>query len=168
MSSTAAKVFVGMRSVQSSDQLKSLLQDLPAQSRCYFLRWVHKVSGFSDSLPTEFPSPRGEMLTPEFEVRWQQTNQGYNLLLLAHREPESDHKFQALDKRWLVSDPLDVHPLPKGKPQDTEAKRQDTRWPQPLIYPDELRLQQRYFQDEQTGTTHFVALTLVAKVEKTA
>ena len=160
--------FVGTRSVETSDQLKSLLQDLPAQSRCYFLRWVHKVSGFSYSLPAEFPSSKGEMLTPDFEVRWQQTRQGYDLLVLAHHKPMSEYGFQALNKdfAWITLEPLSVHLSPKGKPQDTAEKRQNTRFPQPLIYPDDLKLQQRYFQDKHTGTVHFVALTLIAKEEK--
>jgi hypothetical protein len=160
--------FVGTRSVETPDQLKSLLQELPATSRYYFLRWVHNVSGFSCSLPEDFPSPKGEMLTPGFEVRWQQTQQGYDLLLLAHHELPSEHGFQALSKNvsWMTSEPLAVHLLPKGKPQDTAEKRQDTRFPQPLIYPDGLKLQQRYFQDKHTGTVHFVALTLIAKEEK--
>ncbi len=159
--------FVGTRSIETSEQLKSLLQELPAQSRCYFLRWVHKVSGFSDSLPEDFPSPKGEMLTPNFEVRWQQTQQGYDLLLLAHVQPTSDHGFQALNKEnkeriWITSKPLAVHLSPK----DTEEERQDTRFPKPLIYPDNHKLEQRYFQDKHTGTVHFVALTLVAEEKK--
>lgn len=160
--------FVGTRSVETPDQLKSLLQGLPAQSRCYFLRWVHKVSGFSDSLPAEFPSPKGEMLTPDFEVRWQQNRQGYDLLLLAHHELATAHGFQALNKNfsWVTSEPLAVHLSPKGKPQDTAEKRQDTRFPKPLVYPDDLKLQQWYFQDKHTGTVHFVALMLVAQGEK--
>ena len=162
--------FVGTLSVKTSDQLKSLLQDLPATSRCYFLRWVHQVSGFSYSLPEGFPSPRGEMLTPDFEVRWQQTPQGYDLLLLAQDESLSEHGFQALNKNssWTTSEPLPVHLSPKGKPHDTAEKRQDTRFPKPLIYPDGLKLHQRYFQDKHTETVHFVALTLVASKEKTA
>lgn len=155
-----SSAFVGTRSVETPDQLKSLLQDLPATSRCYFLRWVHKVSGFSYSLPEEFPSPRGEMLTPDFEVRWQRTRQGYDLLLLAHHEPTSEHGFQALntDFAWITSEPLSAHLSPKGKPQETAERRQDTRFPQPLIYPDDLKLQQRYFCNKSTGTVHFVAL----------
>lgn len=159
--------FVGTRLVKTSDELKSLLQTLPAPSRCYFLRWVHRVSGFSDSLPADFPSPKGEMLTPEFEVRWQQTPQGYDLLLLAHCEPKTEHGFQALGNDWITFD-LEACLSPKGKPHDTEETRQDTRFPQPLIYPDHLKVKQRYFQNEHTGTVHFVALTLVAKEEKIA
>lgn len=162
-----SSAFVGVRSIETSEQLKSLLQDLPAKSRCYFLRWVHKVSGFSYSLPEEFPSPKGEMLTPDFEVRWQQTRQGYDLLLLAH-QPPSEHGFQALNENvsWTASEPLLVHLSPKGMPHATAEKRQETRFPKPLIYPDNLKLQQRYFQDENTGTVHFVALTLVTKEEQ--
>ncbi|WP_448600115.1 hypothetical protein [Thermoleptolyngbya sp.] len=162
--------FVGTRSLETAEQLKSLLQELPARSRCYFLRWVHKVSGFNDSLPVDFPSPKGEMVTPDFEVRWQQTQHGYDLLLLAQHQPTSEYGFQALNKDycWVTSEPLPVHLSPNGTLQETEEKRQDTRFPRPLIYPAGLKLQQRYFQNKHTGTIHFVALNLVTTEEKKA
>jgi hypothetical protein len=158
-----SSAFVGTRSVISSDDLKQVLETLPARSRCYFLRWVHKVSGFEYEIPADFPSPEGEMLTPEFEVRWKQTPQGYDLLLLAHHGSTPDQTFQALGSSWIASDPLKLHLAPKGTLQSSEKDRQDTRFPNPFIYPDELELQQRYFQNQQTGTVHFVALTLKLK-----
>ncbi len=162
---TMTQAFVGSQSV-AADQLKPLLESLPAPSRYYFLRWVHKVSGFVPVLPPEFPSPKGEMITPGFEVRWQQTHQGYDLLILAHAEIHPNYGFEALGNGWIVSAPLRASLSAKGKLQDTAEDRQDTRFPKPLIYPDGLKLQQQYFQDQQTRTTHFVALTLVAEAEK--
>jgi hypothetical protein len=154
-----SSAFVGTRLVTSGDELKQSLETLPAQSRYYFLRWVHKVSGFCNSLPADFPSPKGEMLTPDFEVRWQQTPQGYDLLLLSLQEPKGAHHFQALGQDWVVSAPLSVHLSPK----DTPEERQNTRYPKPIIYPDKFKLHQRYFQNQHTGTVHFVSLTLASK-----
>jgi hypothetical protein len=158
------QAFVGQRSVASSAELKQLLAGLPAQSRCYFLRWVHKVSGFGYEMPPEFPSPEGEMLTPEFEVRWKQRKQigqGYEVLLLHSGEPDASWNFQPIGQDWMASDPLDTHLHPKGSLEENAENRQDTRFPKPFIYPNHLKLQQRYFQNQHTGTVHFVALTLV-------
>jgi hypothetical protein len=153
-----SKAFVGKRSLTSSDELKKLLETLPSTSRCYFLRWIHKVSGFVDQIPNDFPSPEGEMLTPEFEVRWKQTRQGYEMLLLQSGEPDPDWKFETIGKDWISSNPLAVYLHPNGKLEDSD--RQDTRYPKLFIYPNDLNLQQRYFQNQHTGTIHFVALTL--------
>ncbi|MCU0527836.1 MAG: hypothetical protein MUF72_23830 [Elainella sp. Prado103] len=150
--------FVGTRSI-AADQLQSFLQESPASSRYYFLRWLHRVSGFINRLPETFPSPEGEMLTPDFEMRWRQTSTGYDLLLLAHQAPEWEHGFQPLQQDWIVSEPLKVHPLPK-------ADKQDTRFPNAIDYPSGLKLQQRYFQNKQTETVHFISLTLFSKVEQ--
>lgn len=154
--------FVGTRSI-AADQLQSFLQGSPASSRYYFLRWVHRVSGFTDSLPETFPSPEGEMLTPDFEVRWRQTSTGYDLLLLAHQAPEWDHGFELLGKDWIASEPLVTNPLPK-------AEKQDTRFPNAIDYPYEhkFQLQQRYFQNQQTETVHFISLTLSSEAEQSS
>jgi hypothetical protein len=156
-----SQAFVGIRSVMSGDELKQALGSLPAQSRCYFLRWVHRVSGFVDAIPADFPSPEGEMLTPQFEVRWKQTKQGYELLLLHDGAvPDLAWGFEAVGKDWITSAPLPTHLHPKGNRQESEANQQDTRFPKPFIYPDDLTIKQRYFQNQDTGTIHFVALTL--------
>ena len=157
------QAFVGKRSIASSDELKKLLETFPASSCYYFLRWVHKVSGFVDQIPPEFPSPEGEMLTPEFEVRWKQTRQGYEVLLLHSSEPDPVWGFKPIGKDWITSKPLDTHLHPKGF---QGADGQDTRYPKPFIYPAHLRLKQRYFQNQHTGTVHFVALTLAQEEVK--
>ncbi|MEB3294195.1 MAG: hypothetical protein VKJ24_13640 [Synechococcales bacterium] len=150
--------FVGTKSIDAAS-LKEFLQSLTAPSRYYFLRWVHRVSGF-EAEPKEFPSPEGTMHTPNFEVRWQQTKQGYDLLLLCVDKVDEAWGFQAIAADWVTSEPLDAHLHPKGALQAKADDRQDTRFPKPFIYPDRLKLQQRYFQNQQTGTVHFVALTL--------
>jgi hypothetical protein len=152
--------FVGTRAIASSTELEQFLQNMSASSRYYFLRWAHKVSGFVRH-PDDFSSPEGQMLTPEFEVRWQQTRQGYDLLLLHTREPNAAWGFQPVGQNWVISGSLTTHLHPKGKPQEEAEKRQDTRFPKAFIYPDGLRLQQQYFQNSETGTVHFIALILL-------
>ncbi len=161
------QAFVGKRTLSSGNELKKLLLEMvPATSRYYFLRWVHKVSGFVDELPTDFPSPEGEMLTSKFEVRWKQARQGYEVLLLHSSEPDSNWEFEPIGKDWTASKPLPAHLHPHGALQATD--RQDTRYPKLFIYPDSLRLQQQYFQNQHTGTVHFVALTLAEPEVKAA
>lgn len=174
------QAFVGTQSVASSDALrKLLLKTLPDTPRCYFLRWVHEVSGFEYEMPADFPSPEGEMLTSEFEIRWKQMPQGYDVLLLHSREPDPNWGFEPIKKDWIwiASEPLRVHLHPKGAPQDALEKRKDTRFPNDFNYPNDLftdpndpnsKLQQRYFQNKQTGTVHFVALTLAPSKVKAA
>jgi hypothetical protein len=159
-----SQAFVGSRSASSGEDLKQLLLGLPAQSRCYFLRWVHRVSGFVDELPQDFPSPEGEMLTPEFEVRWKPSRQGYELLLLHSGKPDANWGFEPIGSDWMVSEPLSTHLHAKGEIQGAAENRQDTRFPNPFIYPSALKLQQRYFQKQHTGTVHFVGLMLKPEV----
>ena len=173
--------FVGTRRVESAEALKNLLENsLQAPSRYYFLRWPHRVSGFVDRLPETFPSPSGELFTPEFEVRWQQKGTAYELLLLhtgaedLAAEQAAHWGFNPLQNGWQVSAPLAAHLHPKGPhirpkslgqsekpgPHQQDAERQDTKFPKPFQYPTGLKLQQRYFHDRHTQTVHFVALTL--------
>jgi hypothetical protein len=149
-----SQAFVGTRSVESGQALKDLLEQCPAPNRQYFLRWVHQAK-WAEVLPPEFPSPEGELMTPEFELRWKQAGQGYDLLLLAASDsPQLTEAFEPLARfRWLASAPLGAHLLGQGA-------EQDLRFPQAIRYPASLKLQQRYFQDQQTGTVHFVARTL--------
>lgn len=156
MSQGLTPAFVGTRSVASGDELKQLLVDLPASSRCYFLRWVHKVSGFLYDLPVEFPSPEGEMMTPNFEVRWKRQRDGYEVLLLAQNIEAATWGFEKVVKSWGASEVLPTHWHSSG---DTP----DMRFPKTFIYPKNLKLKQRYFHDRETGTVHFVALTLEEK-----
>ncbi|MFM7448360.1 MAG: hypothetical protein ACKO24_07170 [Leptolyngbyaceae cyanobacterium] len=146
--------FVGTRSLESDAALITLLQDCSAVPRYYFLRWVHQVEWTTEIPSANFPSPEGEMITPQFEIRWKKVQQGYDVLLLAVGEPSQiPTAFEPLPFNWEVSEPLAVHLLGQGA-------EQDMRFPRNLYYPPTLNLQQRYFQDQQTGTVHFVARTL--------
>jgi hypothetical protein len=158
-----SQAFVGTRSASSGEELEQVLLGFPAQSRCYFLRWVHKISGFVEELPKNFPSPEGEMLTPEFEVRWKPARHGYELLLLHSGQPAESWGFTPIEGDWVASEPLRTHLHAKGELQGPAEARQDTRFPNPFIYPSGLELQQRYFQKTHTGTIHFVGLTAKLK-----
>jgi hypothetical protein len=58
--------FVGTRRVESAEALRNFLEnDLHAPSRYYFLRWLHRVSGFVDRLPEGLPSP-AKLLSGDF------------------------------------------------------------------------------------------------------
>jgi hypothetical protein len=81
-------------------------------------------------------------------------------LLLCAGTVDEAWGFQAIALDWITSAPLTAHLHPKGSLQVKAEDRQDTRFPKPFIYPDRLKLQQRYFQNQQTGAVHFVALTL--------
>jgi hypothetical protein len=131
--------FVGTRRVESAEALRNFLEnDLHAPSRYYFLRWLHRVSGFVDRLPEGLPSPAGECLTPEFELRWQQKGTAYELLLLhtgdegQAAEQAAKWGFQPLQNGWQVSAPQAAHLHPKGphlrpkpvsQPENSDSKR---------------------------------------------
>jgi hypothetical protein len=149
--------FVGTQTLDSSAALVELLQDLqkslPAHQYSYFLRWVHRVAWAETAPSVTTLSPEGEMLTPDYELRWQASGQGYEVLLLAAGKPPTTQKFTPMALEWQVSDPLPALLLPT-------ADAQDARYPQNLTYPSKLQLEQRYFQHRSTGTVHFVARTL--------
>ncbi len=138
--------FVGVRQVSSSDELKQLLET-GSQSSYYFLRWPHKVSGIVHQI-TEFPSPEGQMFNYQFELRWKQRKSGYDVLLLSTINPESEWGFAQLGSSWTTID-RSAHLY----------RSNETRFPQEFSYQD-VKIGQRYFIDEQTATTHFIALTI--------
>lgn len=147
--------FVGYKHVlpskneTSSEQLRKLLQDYYQQPSYYFLRWTHQVSGILADLPSDFPSPEGQMFNSELELRWKQNNGGYQVLLLSQTQPKIESEFNPIGKTW--------------KTCDRNAYLYDldeTKFPKGFIYPEKLSLGQRYFQDTEISTIHFVALTI--------
>ncbi|YAF96638.1 MAG: hypothetical protein AB3A66_02865 [Nodularia sp. CChRGM 3473] len=141
--------FVGYKQVSSSDELRKLLQDYYQQPSYYFLRWTHKVSGIVADLPLEFPSPEGQMFNKELEIRWKQNNSGYQVLLLSQNQPKTTPDFTSIGKTWKTCDrPAYLYDFDK------------TQFPKGFSYPHKLNLGQRYFQDADTSTIHFVALTV--------
>ena len=75
--------FVGVKTVKTAKQLKTLIEDITENNRVFFLRWPHKVSGLSHDLPDGFPSLEGQVFTRDLELRWKAQGQGYSVLLLS-------------------------------------------------------------------------------------
>ena len=144
---------VGTITVDSAEALRSQLERLATGDCCYFARWAHRVSGLVPELASQdFPSPEGQMFGAEFELRWKQQGHGYELLLLHCHTPVTERGFEPVGSGWQVSDkPLETH----------QYDRDETRFPQGFNRSGNLQLQQHYFQDAETATVHFIALTLV-------
>lgn len=138
--------FVGVRNVQSAEELRSLIQEHQSEKSCFFLRWPHKVSGFRKALPDEFPSPDGQMFDSDIELRWKQQGQSYSVLLLSIGKIYAD--FESVGDQWEVKD-QDAHLYSKT----------ETRFPKGIDDQD-IQIGQRFFTDLQTSTIHFVALKL--------
>lgn len=138
--------FVGTHSVNSAEELRSLIQQFKGEQSCFFLRWPHKVSGFRTDLPKDFPSPEGQLFDSQKELRWKQQGKGYSVLLLSAEGEYPD--FDPIGDSWDVQ-VQDAHPYPM----------KETRFPQGLNYKEkEFNFGQRYFLNKQTATVHFVAL----------
>jgi hypothetical protein len=143
--------FVGTCTVDSAEELRSLIEQIQGENSCFFLRWPYKVSGFCKALPDDFPSPEGQVFDSQKELRWKVQGTGYSVLLLSNQsDPVS--RFTALDGNWEACDrPAHCH----------ESKK--TRYPKGFYFDTGIEreaIQQRYFRDRQTATIHFVALTL--------
>lgn len=142
--------FVGIRTVASAGELRSLIDQVAQKQPYYsFLRWPHQVSGLAAGLPETFPSPEGQVFSQFFELRWQQLPVGYEVLLLHCNEVSPDSNFTAVGETWQVSSLKGAYLY----------ERDETRFPKGLQYPKGLQFRQRYFHDTQTATVHFVALT---------
>lgn len=141
------RAFVGVRDVASTEELRSLIQQLESENCCFFLEWPHKVRGFCEKLPSDFPSPEGQMFDKKQELRWKQQGQGYNVLLLSTDGEHPD--FEPVGQNWSIQE-QEAHLYPKT----------ETRFPKGLNY-KELNIGQRYFLDPQTATVHFVALKVI-------
>lgn len=136
--------FVGTRTVESAEELRSLIQKFQGEKSCFFLRWPHKVSGFCKTLPEDFPSPEGQVFDSQKELRWKQQSIGYSVLLLSASETYDE--FKPVGKAWEVH-AQDAHIYPKT----------ETRFPKG-INDQQVNIGQRFFADPQTATVHFVAL----------
>lgn len=145
--------FVGTKTVDSAEALRSQLDALQAENGYYFLRWPHRVSGIQAGLPADFSSPEGQWFSRDRELRWQQVGPHFSLLLLC-------------TEGALTGDELsDFAPVGNGnwQTQDRQAHfypKTETRFPKGLHYPTALDIGQRYFLDAQTATVRFVALTV--------
>ncbi|MEA5499050.1 hypothetical protein VB834_09905 [Limnoraphis robusta Tam1] len=147
--------FVGYNNIYSVDELKELLTQNANSNSYYFLRWVDKVSGIVEELPSDFeqnPSPEGQMFNSKLELRWKRKGSGFEVLLLT--ESDSLPKFLAVenDCEWEteVRDAYLYQPTV-------------TRFPNRFKYPDNFKIAQRYFKNKTTSTVHFIALTIQEK-----
>jgi hypothetical protein len=156
--------FVGYKQILTSgnetyfEELRTIIQDYYRQPSYYFLRWKHQVSGILDYLPPEFPSPEGQMFNADLELRWKQNSRGYQVLLLSRNQPHTESQFTPIKKDWLICDrnaylyDVDETKFPQGFTYKNSHQKD--------IDPKKLSLGQRYFQEAQTSTVHFVALTI--------
>jgi hypothetical protein len=141
--------FVGVKQLSSADELRELLDQKANQHTYYFLLWFHKVSGIVKDLPSEFPSPEGQMFNADCEVRWKQNKEGYEVLLLS--QADSDLGFTTVGKSW-----------------ETQVRAAQVYSNSETRFPNQFKnecsnIAQRYFIDQQTSTVQFVALTVDIK-----
>lgn len=136
--------FVGTKTVDSSEELRSLIQQLKSENSWFFLKWPHKVSGFCKMLPSDFPSPQGQMFDNQKELRWKQQGKAYSVLLLSTEGNYLD--FEPVGKEWSVQ-VQEAHLYPPT----------ETRFPRGIDNP-KVNVSQCYFSDSKTATVHFVAL----------
>ncbi|MDY6804594.1 MAG: hypothetical protein SXA11_12410 [Cyanobacteriota bacterium] len=148
------KAFVGTREVANSDELGELLAKLAGEekekSSYYFLRSPHKIAGFLSELPSDFSSAaEGQMFNRDLELRWKRRGEKFSLLLLS-RDSSNTEDFEPVGEGWKTSDrPAVLY------------QKEETRFPRRFRYGEKKQnLRQRYFQDAETSTVHFVALTL--------
>ena len=151
--------YVGFKQVSSAADLQKLLNKLAAQKSYYFVRSPHAVSGICMKLPPEFPGFEGQMFNADRELRWKKQANQYEILLLSRVEADLEG-FDEIDKdcNWQICDrPACFHDI------------DETKFPKSFIYKVEndekvdsknINIGQRYFQDKQTATVHFVALTV--------
>ncbi len=152
--------FVGSKNISSVDELKELLTQNANFNSYYFLRWVDKVSGIVEKLPSNFeqnPSPEGQMFNSKLELRWKRKGSGFEVLLLTESdslpgflEIENDCEWETEVRKACLYQPT------------------VTRFPNRFKYPDNfnpdnLNIAQRYFKNKTTSTVHFIALTVQEK-----
>lgn len=141
--------FVGIKQMYSADELKELLNQKADRHSYYFLRWFHKVSGIVKDLPSDFPSPEGQMFNADCELRWKQNKKGYEVLLLSQADSEAE--FTSVGKTWETQ----LRPAQAYSNSETRFSNK---------FKNECsEIAQRYFIDQQTSTIHFVALTVDIK-----
>lgn len=141
--------FVGVsKALLTADKLKGLLEKYASNPTYYFLRWPHKVSEIESELPSEFPSPEGQMFNCDHEIRWKQKGDQFTVLLLSLTGDEPG--FESVGQEWETED-QSAHFYPPT----------ETRFPQGIPATSNIKkIAQRYFKDKQTATVHFIALTV--------
>ncbi|NJL99671.1 MAG: hypothetical protein HC924_13120 [Synechococcaceae cyanobacterium SM2_3_2] len=146
------QAFVASLKITDSSQLVEILQQhFPSSEKTYsFLRWPHQVSGIQPGIPDNLNCQEGHVFSKQGELRWKQSPQGVHLLYLGITPAAA--RLKPLPGNWTFEDyEADLY---------GDKQNQETRFPNALNYPKNLKVGQRYFVDTVTARVHFVALTL--------
>ncbi len=140
------------------DQLNNLITQIAKSPKnYYFLRYSHGVSGICQKLPADRGEIEGQVFNSICEMRWKKYKSGYEVLILSKQE-FSLQGFENLIGNWTIDNRNACF-------HGTE----ETRFPKGFIFkdennqqmkPEEIPIKQRYFQDADTATIHFIALTV--------
>jgi hypothetical protein len=150
------KGFIYFKVNVSLDELQALLQQLAIEPSYYFLRSPHAVSGICMKLPPEFPTFEGQMFNANCELRWKKHKSGYEVLLLSKTELHLEG-FAEVSGNWVISD------------FNAYFNENETKFPNGFTFKglndeniesSKIPIGQRYFQDSDTATVHFIALTV--------
>ena len=145
-------------------ELEKLLGELSGEKTYYFLRSPHMVSGICMEPPKQFPTTEGQMFNANCELRWKKCQSGYDVLILSKNNfTLGDFKLEGFEKvsgNWETSD------------FKAYLYENETQFPKKFVYkklknenikPKDISIGQRYFQDKDTTTVHFIALTVLQK-----
>lgn len=148
------KQFVEIENINNIiDEVKKISN---SQENYYFLRYSHQVSGICLELPSDRGEIEGQMFNAICELRWKKYKSCYEILILSKDKFELEG-FDLLPGNWQIKD------------YQAYWNKQEPRFPKGLkfqgknnqdIEPDKIPIHQRYFQDSDTATVHFVALTI--------
>ncbi|MEB3181615.1 MAG: hypothetical protein VKL59_21660 [Nostocaceae cyanobacterium] len=148
------KGFIYSKANVSLDELQDLLPQLVIEPSYYFLRSPHAVSGICMKLPPEFPMFEGQMFNANCELRWKKHRSNYDILLLSKTEFKHEG-FAEVSGNWVISD------------FNAYFNENETKFPNGFIFKglndeniESSTIGQRYFQDSDTATVHFIALTV--------
>jgi hypothetical protein len=144
------------------DQLNNLITQIAKSPKnYYFLRYSHGVSGICQKLPADRGEIEGQVFNSLCEIRWKKYKTSYEVLILSQQELNLED-FEELTGNWKICDRDAFWHNPE-----------ETRFPKGFIFKDEnhqlikheeitkkIPIKQRYFQNADTATIHFIALTV--------
>lgn len=145
--------FVGTKEHLELTQLQELIKSLFPEPAYFCERKPDKIEPFKLGFLQDF-APEGQIFNQQRELRWKKTKKGFNVLLLSLDEPQTQ-TLKKLENNWKTED-QNVHIYGLN----------ETRFPRGVhalsaeIDNNNFPLGQRYFQDADTSTIHFIALTL--------
>ncbi|WP_353930218.1 hypothetical protein WJM97_18255 [Okeanomitos corallinicola TIOX110] len=149
--------YVYHRKLVLPENLKTLITYVSQSPSYYFLRYSHCVSGICQKSPDKIEEIEGQVFNSICEMRWKKIKSGYEVLVLSKQELNLEN-FEQLTGKWKICDRNAVWYNPE-----------EPRFPKGFIFKDEndeslnpkdIEIKQRYFQNADTATIHFVALTV--------